>query len=75
MRREALVPPLTRPVVYPEILNIYMKMERWKRLWWSGGLARQPYVLMEELQVAKVTHDRFLQYAQNVQNIIVSSGK
>jgi len=73
MRREGLLPSSGAGQL-PDSYRTWATCQRLNVLWWDGGLANQPYVLMVEFEVCEMVQHRFASYLKNV-NQILSGGK
>jgi len=54
----------------PGTYRIWQDCQKWDKLWWDGGIANQPYVLMLEFSVCEMVHQRFEDYLKNVGKIL-----
>lgn len=69
MRRAALVPQ-NPDAEMPEVYRLWRQAKRWDKLWWPGGIANQPHILMMEFSVCEAAHAQFQDELLNMENIL-----
>jgi len=68
LNRAGLMPALKAEM--PPVYRLWRLCQDNNTLWWSGGMAAQPHILMMEFEVCKQAHANFLEYAADVQRIV-----
>lgn len=69
MRRKGVLPTSGRGGL-PEGYRDWVACQKWNTLWWDGGMASQPYVLMAEFSVYEMVQQRFADYLKSIQQIL-----
>jgi hypothetical protein len=57
----------------PHVYSIWLRCKQWGTLWWQGGIADQPYVLMAEFAVCENVQSQFLNWQANINAILRGS--
>lgn len=51
--------PQGEPPQMPAVYSRYLQCKAWHKLWWPGGLADQPYLLMQEFDACRAGEQEF----------------
>ena len=69
MRKEALL-PANLEAEMPEVYRTWKTCKEWGVLWWEGGLAAQPHLLMLEFSVCQNASTEFQDQLINMERIL-----
>jgi|AACY02.18.fsa_nt_gi hypothetical protein len=69
MRQFALVPK-NQSAEMPEPYRIWLQCRANDTLWWSGGIADQPHVLMREFNRCRIAESIFREQLENYKAIM-----
>jgi len=71
MRKAALLPGNVDAEM-PEPYRLWRICKRWNKLWWAGGMADQPHILMMEFAVCAAADAQFQGDLANMEKILTS---
>ena len=69
MRAGAIL-PVNWEAEMPEAYRLWRSCKKWEKLFWDGGIANQPHILMMEFTVCERTSDQFDRYASGLPAIL-----
>ena len=58
LRANAILPEDLKAEM-PEVYRLWRTCKRWNHLYWPGGIANQPHILMLEFAICEKTKDDF----------------
>jgi hypothetical protein len=58
--------PTNMAIKEPVSYRLWRMCEDHDTLWWDGGIARQPYVLMLEFQACRLAQAEFLEWLKDI---------
>ena len=72
MRKQALL-PIGPDEPMPYVYSMWDRCKQWNTLWWQGGIAAQPHVLMAEFNVCDKVTQQFQSYNQDIAKFLKDS--
>lgn len=74
MRRSGFLPP-NLGAIQPLSYRLWRSCEDHGTLWWDGGIARQPHLLMLEFQCCRMAQASFMQWMGDIEAAVVAAEK
>ena len=74
MRKKSLV-PANVDAEMPEPYRLWRICKQWDKLWWPGGIANQPHILMMEFAVCAIASAYFQDEAAHRGRILSGNSK
>lgn len=68
LRKAALVPRMDAEM--PEPYRLWRTCERHGKLFWQGGIADQPHILMLEFEACESARNAFTEEVRNMMNVL-----
>jgi len=74
MRKKALS-PFNPEVEMPVVYRLYRRCANHDVLWWDGGLANQPHILMIEFEACEIGENNWKEQRKNIERILFKGSR